>query len=98
MMIFILNICMFIISHKRVKIDCKLPFISSQTLPDIFIYLTDADGKHISYLRENPKKYLSSDDMTPENYYLIPDKSMTTIRSDEAGVINANVTISYEGC
>lgn len=75
-----------------------MPYKSSETLPDIFIYLTDANGKHVSYLRENPKKYLSSDNMSPTNYYLLPDKSMTTIRSDEAGVINATVTISYEGC
>lgn len=75
-----------------------MPYKSSETLPDIFIYLTDADGKHVSYLRENPKKYLSSNSMIPENFYLLPDKSMTKIRSEEAGVINATVTISYEGC
>jgi len=87
-----------IILNKRVKIDCKLPYKSSETLPDIFIYLTDTDGKHASYLRENPKKYLSSNSMIPENFYLLPDKSMTRIRSEEAGVINATIIISYEGC
>lgn len=83
---------------KRVKIDCKLPYKSSDSLPDVFIYLTDSDGKHVSYMRESPKKYLVSDSMTPQNYFLLPDKSMTKMRSDEAGVINATLVISYEGC
>lgn len=83
---------------KRVKIDCKLPYKSSETLPDVFIYLTDSDGKHVSYMRESSKKYLSSDSMTPSNFFLLPDKSITKIRSDEAGVINATLVISYEGC
>jgi len=36
--------------------------------------------------------------MTPSNFFLLPDKSITKIRSDEAGVINATLVISYEGC
>ncbi|KAL4446514.1 hypothetical protein ABPG74_001255 [Tetrahymena malaccensis] len=84
--------------NERVKLDCTLPYRSSDTLPDVFIYLTDSDGKCVSYVREKAKKFMISQDMNPRNYFMVPDKSMTKIRADEAGVINATITIEIEGC
>lgn len=75
-----------------------MPYRDSDSLPDIFIYLTDSDGKHISYVRENAKTCLTTSTMAPRNFFLLPDKSMSEIRSDEAGVINATVLACYECC
>lgn len=93
-----MNLIKFNFNLQRVKLDCSLPYRSSDTLPDVFIYLTDSDGKCVSYVREKAKKFMIATSMAPKNYFLIPDKSMSKIRSDEAGVLNATVIIEIEGC
>lgn len=64
----------------------------------MFIYLTDSDNKCISYVREKAKKFMILKNTNPKNYFMIPDKSMSKIRADESGVLNATIFIEIEGC
>ena len=77
----------------RAKINCQFPYLSSEELPDVFIYLVQ-DKKRVSFIRKPAKYFITQLTAEPRIFYFKPDKSKSPeMRDDQAGLVKMRITL-----